>query len=81
MCGSISTGFFREPREGEKLVTDFFQAIGDRTAFQPPFVDERFSLRLDLRLRTGLDYVAVIGGDVVVQRRWCMNRISAVFLP
>jgi hypothetical protein len=35
---------FREPREGEQLVARFLQAIGDRTAFQPPFVDQRLAL-------------------------------------
>jgi hypothetical protein len=53
---------FREPREGEQLVARFLQAIGDRTAFQPPFVDQRLALRLDLQLRAGVDHIVVIGG-------------------
>jgi len=58
---------FREPREGEQLVARFLQAIGDGAAFQPPFADERLALRLDLRLRAGVDHIVVIGGDFLVQ--------------
>ena len=51
---------FRKPREGEELVAGFFQAGSDRWAFQAPFSDESFALRLDLLLRVGVDHILVI---------------------
>src|ERR1035437_385776 len=53
---------FGEPREGEELVPRFLQAGGDRMAFHAPLADERLALRLNLRLRGGVDHVVVIGG-------------------
>jgi hypothetical protein len=48
---------FREPCESEELVACFLQAGSDGVAFQPPFADERLALRLDLRLRGGVDHI------------------------
>jgi len=50
----------REAREGEEPVTRLFQARSGRRAFQPPFSDESFVLRLDLLLRVGIDQILVI---------------------
>ena len=56
-----------EAGEREQPVPGFFEAISHRLALQPPFPEERFAARLDLGLGLGIDHVAVVLGQLVVQ--------------
>ena len=53
--------------EGEQPVAGFLQAVGDGAAFEAPFADERLAPALDLAARRGVDHVAVVVRDFLVQ--------------
>ena len=58
---------WREAREGEQLVAGFLEAVGDGAAFEAPFADERLAPGLDPAARRGVDHVAVVVRDFLVQ--------------
>src|SRR5271170_5297694 len=45
----------------------FLQAVGDGAAFEAPLADERLAPGLDLAARRGVDHVAVVVRDFLVQ--------------
>ena len=57
----------REPCECEQLVAGFLQTVGDGATFEAPFADERLAPGLDLAARRGVDHVAVVVRDFLVQ--------------
>ena len=71
---------FREACESEQLVAGFFQADGDRSAFQPPFADERLALLLDLLLCVCVHHILVVGGYLLVQPVGGMSKEVAMFM-
>src|ERR1700745_1711679 len=63
---------------------DFHWLCGSRPphrgAFQAPFSDEGFALRLDLVLRGRIDHIPVIGGKFLVQPVWRMGKKIAMLV-
>src|SRR5208337_2252373 len=56
-----------EAREGEQPVAGLLEAVGDGAAFQAPFAEEGLAPGFDLLSRRGVDHVAVVVGDFLVQ--------------
>ena len=48
-------------------ITGFFEAAGDRLAFEPPFANEAAPALLDLGSGGRVDRVVIVGRDVLMQ--------------
>ena len=57
----------RQTREGEEPVAGFFEAVGDGAALQAPLPEERLAAGFHLGGGLGVDHVAVVVGQLVVE--------------
>jgi hypothetical protein len=48
-------------------ITGFFEAVGDRLAFEPPFTNEAAPALLDLGSRGRVDRGVIVGRDLLMQ--------------
>jgi hypothetical protein len=70
----------REAGEGEQPVAGLLQAVGDGAAFQLLLADEGFAPSFDLGPRRGVDHVAIVVGDFIVQPLGRVSKEIAVLV-
>jgi hypothetical protein len=65
--------------KGEPPVA-LLQAVGDGAAFQAPFAHEGVAPRFALGPRRGVDHIAIVVGDFLVQTLWRASEEIAVLV-
>lgn len=66
--------------EGEEPISGFLQTIGDRAALEPSLAQEGLSAGFDLCRGVGLDHVAAVFGQLVVEGLRRMGQEVAVLM-
>ena len=69
-----------QTREGEKLISCFFQAVSDGLAFQPPFSQKCLAAGGDFLGCFGVDHVAVIFCQLIMHTLGCLGQKVAVLV-
>ncbi len=75
-----SIGSGRKAQEGEQPIAGLLQTVGDAATAQAPFLEEGLALGDRLAGRLGIDHVAIVGLDLLVQRRGRMGQRVAFLM-